>query len=122
MGDGEQNEGQVWEAALFAAHNKLDNLIGFVDVNKIQIDGFTKDILNTEPLHKKYLSFGWDVLRCDGHNLKNIYENIIKLRNKKNNKPKILILDTTAGKGLKSIEGKVEAHGHPITKELLQEN
>ena len=122
MGDGEQNEGQVWEAALFAAHNKLDNLIGFIDVNKIQIDGFTKDILNTEPLHKKYLSFGWEVLRCDGHNLKKIYQNIIKLKNKKNNKPKLLILDTIAGKGLKSLEGKVEAHGYPITKELLKNN
>ena len=122
MGDGEQNEGQVWEAALFAAHNNLDNLIGFIDVNKIQIDGYTKDILNTEPLHKKYLSFGWDVLRCDGHNLKKIYQNIFKLKNKKNKKPKLLILDTIAGKGLKSIEGKVEAHGHPVTKELLNEN
>lgn len=120
MGDGEQNEGQVWEAALFAAHNKLDNLIGFIDVNKIQIDGFTKDILNTEPLQKKYLSFGWDVLRCDGHNFKKIYQNIKTLKKRKNKKPKILILDTKAGKGLKEIEGKVEAHGYPITKNLIE--
>jgi transketolase len=121
MGDGEQNEGQVWEAALFAAHNKLDNLICFIDVNKIQIDGFTKDVLNTEPLHEKYKSFGWDVVRQNGHNHKKIYQNILKLKNKKNEKPKIIILDTIAGKGLKSIEGKVKAHGHPITKDLISD-
>ena len=57
MGDGEQNEGQVWEAAMFASHNKLNNLCIIVDVNKIQIDGYTKDILNSEPLDKKYKAF-----------------------------------------------------------------
>jgi transketolase len=119
MGDGEQNEGQVWEAALFASHNKLNNLICFIDVNKIQIDGFTKDILNTEPLHEKYKSFGWDVIRQNGHDHKKIYQNIVKFKMKKNVKPKIIIMDTIAGKGLKAIEGKVQAHGYPITKDLI---
>ena len=68
MGDGEQNEGQVWEAAMFASHNKLSNLCVIIDVNKIQIDGYTKEILNSEPLNKKYDSFNWRVERINGHN------------------------------------------------------
>ena len=117
MGDGEQNEGQVWEAAMFASHNKLNNLCVIIDVNKIQIDGYTKEILNSEPLNKKYDSFNWRVERIDGHNFGVQLTNALKkFINYKGSKPTVIIADTIAGKGLKSIEGLVEAHGKPIFK------
>ena len=78
LGDGEQNEGQVWEAAMFASHNKLDNLIAIIDVNKIQIDGFTKDVLSSEPLDSKYQAFGWDTQRIDGNDISQVYSSIQK--------------------------------------------
>ena len=68
MGDGEQNEGQVWEAAMFAGHNKLNNLCAIVDINKIQIDNYTKNILDCEPFEQKYKSFKWNVIRINGNN------------------------------------------------------
>ena len=116
MGDGEQNEGQVWEAAMFASHNKLNNLCVIIDVNKIQIDGYTKEILNSEPLNKKYDSFNWRVERIDGHNFVQLTNALKKFINYKGSKPTVIIADTIAGKGLKSIEGLVEAHGKPIFK------
>jgi transketolase len=116
MGDGEQNEGQVWEAAMFASHNKLNNLCVIIDVNKIQIDGYTKEILNSEPLNKKYESFNWRVERIDGHNFVQLTNTLKKFINYKGSKPTVIIADTIAGKGLKSIEGLVEAHGKPIFK------
>ena len=97
LGDGEQNEGQVWEGAMFAAHNELDNLIAVIDVNKIQIDGFTSEVLNSEPLHYKYEAFGWNVIRINGNNVKEIldaFEKAIKTKNK----PSVIIADTVAGK------------------------
>lgn len=121
MGDGEQNEGQVWEAAMFASHNNLNNLCVFVDINKIQIDGFTKDILNLEPLENKYKAFNWRVLRVNGHNHKQLLYCLMNFMKYKGNKPTVILADTIAGKGLKSIEGKVEAHGKPIEKKHLKE-
>ena len=83
MGDGEQNEGQVWEAAMFAAHHKLNNLCAIVDINKIQIDGFTKDIMNVEPFEKKYQSFNWNTLRINGNDhlsLLNAYKKFLNYK------------------------------------------
>ena len=74
MGDGEQQEGQIWEAAMEAGHYKLDNLIGIVDRNRLQIDGWVKDVMNVEPLEEKYRSFGWDVVTIDGHDMKQVVE------------------------------------------------
>jgi len=121
MGDGEQNEGQVWEAAMFAAHNKLSNLCIIVDINKIQIDGFTKDIINSEPLDKKYSAFNFKVVKIDGNNHKKIYSAIKLFKNYKGSKPTVILANTIAGKGLKSIENKVLAHGQPITKNHINE-
>ncbi|MFW5798095.1 MAG: transketolase, partial [Planctomycetota bacterium] len=67
VGDGESNEGQVWEAAMFAGHNRLDRLVGICDYNKLQIDGFTHEVLDLEPLADKWRAFGWEVLQADGH-------------------------------------------------------
>lgn len=121
MGDGEQNEGQVWEAAMFASHNKLNNLCIIVDINKIQIDGYTKDILNSEPLDKKYSAFNFRVTKVDGNDHKKLYNAIKKFKNYKGNKPTVILANTIAGKGLKSIENKVRAHGQPITKNDIDE-
>ena len=69
MGDGEQQEGQVWEAAMEAGHYHLDNIIAIIDCNRLQIDGWVKDVMQVEPLADKYASFGWEVLRIDGHDM-----------------------------------------------------
>ncbi len=70
MGDGEQQEGSVWEAAMAAGHHKLDNLCAIVDVNRLQIDGWVKDVMNVEPLAEKYAAFGWNVIEIDGHDMR----------------------------------------------------
>ncbi len=121
MGDGEQNEGQVWEAAMFAGHNKLNNLCGIVDINKIQIDGYTKDIIDSEPLEEKYRSFKWNVIKVDGHDHLKINSAFRRFLNYKGQKPSVILANTIAGKGLKSIEGLVSSHGQPITIEHLKE-
>jgi transketolase len=72
MGDGEQQEGQVWEAAMEASHHKLDNLVGIIDCNRLQIDGKVSDVMNVDPLDDKYRSFGWEVLRIDGHDMQQV--------------------------------------------------
>jgi transketolase len=74
MGDGEQQEGSIWEAAMEAAHYKLENLVGIVDCNKLQIDGVLKDVMNVEPLEEKYLAFGWNVMRIDGHDMQQVVD------------------------------------------------
>ena len=74
MGDGEQQEGQIWEAAMEAGHFKLDNLIGIIDRNRLQIDGWVKDVMNVEPLEDKYRSFGWEVVTINGHDMKQVVE------------------------------------------------
>jgi len=121
MGDGEQNEGQVWEAAMFASHNKLNNLCIIVDVNKIQIDGYTKDILNSEPLDKKYKAFNFMVIKIDGNDHRKLYKAIQRFKNYRGDKPTVILANTIAGKGLRSIENKVRAHGQPITKNDINE-
>ena len=114
LGDGEQNEGQVWEAAMFAAHLKLSNLCAIVDVNKIQIDGFTSDVMNIEPIDQKYKAFGWNVIRIDGNNFEEIIKAFNDFKNQKE-KPSVIIADTLAGKGVSFLEGKVKSHGKWIT-------
>jgi transketolase len=114
MSDGEQDEGQIWEAVLFASHHKLDNLCAIIDVNKIQIDGFTRDVMNTEPLDSKYESFGWRAVRIDGHDFTRIYEALNTFSGTKD-QPTVIVADTIAGKGLSSLEGTVESHGEMIS-------
>jgi len=110
LSDGELNEGSNWEAFLMAAHLKMKNLIAIIDCNKIQAMGFTKDIINMEPLDEKLKVFGWDVERVDGHNFQKIYNSLIKLINQKSEKPKVLIANTIKGKGISFMENQLAWH------------
>ncbi len=110
MGDGECAEGQVWEAAMAAVHYKLDNLIAIVDLNGLQIDGFTKDIMNTEPMADKWRSFGWEVLEIDGHDFDQIDDAINKAI--KADMPVCIIANTTKGKGVSFMENVCDWHGN----------
>jgi len=116
MSDGECNEGSVWEAILFAGHHKLKNLIVLVDYNKIQSLGHTKDILDLEPFKDKWISFHWDVIEVDGHNMNEIFDAI----KKKNNKPKVIICHTVKGKGVTFMEDTVLWHYRTPKGEELQ--
>lgn len=116
LGDGEQNEGQVWEAAMFSSHLNLSNLCAIIDVNKIQIDGFTSEIMNSEPLDKKYEAFGWNVIRINGNDISQIIDAINNFKNEKN-RPTVIVADTIAGKGVSFLEGTVASHGKWITDE-----
>jgi transketolase len=118
-GDGEMQEGSIWEAAMSAAHYKLDNLLAFVDRNGVQIDGKTSDVMEIEPLDRKWEAFGWKVFHCDGHDHRQISDTANKARVVKD-RPSVIILKTIMGKGVKSIEGDYRWHGKAPTKEELQ--
>lgn len=117
--DGEHDEGNTWEAVLFAAKHKLNNLIAILDRNYIQIDGNTEDIMPLDPLAKKYKAFNWNVKTIDGNNMKQILK---FLKNSRNNqkKPLMIIANTIPGKGVSFMEGKYEWHGKPPTKEQAE--
>jgi len=119
LGDGECDEGQVWEMALFAAHRKLSNLIAFVDYNKQQLDGYTKDICELGDLGKKFEEFGWFTQSIDGHDVVAIYEAISKAKAQKE-KPSMIILNTIKGKGVKAYEGSLKNHNCNVSKEELE--
>lgn len=120
MGDGEQQEGQVWEAAMFAAHNKVDNLIATIDYNGQQIDGPISDVNGLGDLRAKYESFGWDVLACDGNNLEELINTLNDARSKSGNEKPIMILMTTEmGKGVDFMEGTHKWHGVAPNDEQL---
>lgn len=117
VGDGESQEGQVWEAALTAAQFKLDNLIAFTDNNGMQIDGDTKEIVGVEPIDDKWKAFGWNVNVIDGHNVAAIYNAIIEAK-KSQGKPTMIVLKTTKGKGVSFIEAMgSKNHSMPVTEE-----
>jgi len=119
-GDGEQEEGQIWEAITEAAHYKLDNLVGIVDKNKLQIDGWVKDVMNVYPLSERYRAFGWNVIEIDGHNMKQILDAFDKAEKVKG-KPTVIIADTIKGKGVKLMENKAEWHGKaPDHEQMIQ--
>lgn len=103
LSDGEMQIGTTWESALFASHHKLDNLTVIVDSNKLQACGNTKDILDIEPLKKKFTAFGWDVKTCNGHNIEQI-KNVLKFSMGHKNKPSIIIANTIKGKGVSFAE------------------
>ncbi|MEG1612956.1 MAG: transketolase [Clostridia bacterium] len=118
IGDGESQEGQIWEAAMFAAQKKLNNLIAFTDYNKMQIDGTVAEINNIAPLDKKWESFGWNVIVIDGHDLKAIDKAILDA--KKSDKPTMIVANTIKGKGVSFVEAKgVGNHNMPITAEQV---
>ena len=120
MGDGEQQEGQIWEAAMEAGHFGLDNLVGIIDVNRLQIDGWVKDVMNVEPLSDKYRSFGWNVIRVDGHNMQQVVEALEKSK-EATGKPTVILAETVKGKGVSFIENVAGWHGKvPNQEELMK--
>jgi transketolase len=119
-GDGELDEGQVWEAALFAAHYKIDNLTAIVDRNGQQQDGWCKDILNTEPLAEKWRSFGWHVVDINGHDLQQVLKALDEAKAMKG-KPTAIIARTVKGKGVSLLENNTNFHGVPLKPEQLEE-
>ncbi|XRO75620.1 transketolase [Methanocaldococcus sp. 28A] len=121
LGDGECQEGIVWEAAMAAAHYKLDNLIAFIDRNKLQIDGCTEDVMSLGDIKAKFEAFGWDVFEIDGHNFEEIINTVEKAKNLKNGKPKMIIAYTIKGKGVSFMENNVAFHGKAPNEEQLKQ-
>ena len=115
VGDGEANEGQVWEAAMFCAAKKLTNLVWIIDDNKKQLDGYTADILPGPPLTGKFEAFGFEALSIDGHDIEALYTALTK---KRDGKPLALILDTVKGKGVKEAEETMANHSMAMSTEV----
>ncbi|WP_110461793.1 transketolase [Ruminiclostridium sufflavum] len=116
LGDGEIQEGQIWEAAMTAAHYKLNKLIAIVDSNGLQIDGPVCEVMGVEPIDEKFRAFGWDTIVIDGHNHEEIYY-AVALAKKSKEKPTAIIAKTVKGKGVSFMENCCEWHGHGINKE-----
>lgn len=109
MGDGEMQEGSVWEALMNASHHKLNNIIAFIDKNKLQIDGCTDDVKSIEPLNEKLESFGWNVIEIDGHNVQEIFDAVQSAKTM--DLPTAIIADTVKGKGVSFMENNAGWHG-----------
>jgi transketolase len=120
IGDGESQEGQIWEAAMLAGSRKLDTIIAFTDNNRMQIDGTVSEINDIEPLADKWRAFNWFVQEIDGHDVMAIQRAIIAAKQIKG-KPSMIILNTIKGKGASFCEGKVGSHNMPVTKEMANE-
>lgn len=116
MGDGEQQEGSIWEAAMAAGHYKLDNLCAIVDVNGLQIDGWVEEVMNVQPLEGKYASFGWNVIEIDGHNMQQILDAFANAR-QEISRPTVILARTTKGKGVSFMENEASWHGTAPKKE-----
>ncbi len=112
MGDGEQQEGNIWEAVMEASHYKLDNLVGIIDRNRLQIDGWVKDVMNVEPLDERYRSFGWEVIEIDGHDIGQVVDALQKAKSVPAvGKPTVIIANTVKGKGVSFMENIAGWHG-----------
>lgn len=120
-GDGELQEGQIWEALLFAAHQKVDNLIVTVDWNGQQIDGANDDVVSLGDLEAKWLAFGWDVLHMDGNNMQAVVDTLQQAKAKAGNgKPIVILMKTEMGKGVDYMEGTHQWHGKAPNDELAE--
>ena len=119
LGDGELEEGQVWEAAMCAAHYKLNNLTAFIDFNGLQIDGDITKVMNPCPIDKKFEAFGWNVLVIDGHNYEEIIDAIEKAKECKD-KPTVVVCNTVKGKGVSFMENQAAWHGTAPSKEQCE--
>lgn len=119
LGDGELQEGCVWEAAMAIAHHKLKNIIAIVDYNKLQINGKVEEIIGIEPLKDKWIAFGWNVIEVNGHSIENLYEAFDKA--KYCDKPTVIIAHTCKGKGVSFMENNHLWHGGAITLEQLND-
>jgi transketolase len=120
LGDGELEEGQVWEAAMFAAHYKLDNLIAFVDFNGLQIDGDITKVMSPLPIDEKFKAFGWNVLYIDAHNYEQIISAIEEAKLFKG-KPTMILATSIKGKGVSFMEGQASWHGSAPNKEQYEQ-
>ena len=121
MGDGEQQEGQVWEAAMYAAHNKIDNLIATIDYNGQQIDGTVDQVLSLGDLAGKYRAFGWDVMACDGNSMPEMINTLNVAVNKTGQgRPVMILMKTVMGKGIDFMEGSHKWHGIAPSDEQLE--
>jgi transketolase len=119
LGDGEIQEGQVWEAAMSASHYKLDNLCAIIDHNNLQIDGCCSEVMDVSPIDEKFKAFGWNVFNIDGHNMEEIVEALDEAEKIKG-KPTMIVAKTIKGKGVSIFEGKVQYHGIAPTKEEFE--
>ncbi len=119
IGDGESQEGIIWEASMFASHNKLDNLTAFMDHNGLQIDGKNDEVVRIEPIDEKFKAFGWNVINIDGHNFEEIFSAIEKTKNTKG-KPTMIIAKTIKGKGVSFMENQVGWHGNAPDREQAE--
>lgn len=115
MGDGELQEGSVWEAFMHCTHQKLDNIIAIIDRNRLQIDGCTENVKSLDPLDAKLKAFNWDVIEIDGHDIKAVYDAIEKAKN--SDKPVAILADTVKGKGVSFMENNAGWHGKAPNKE-----
>ena len=119
LGDGELEEGQVWEAAMFAGHYKLNNLTAFVDFNGLQIDGNITDVMNPTPIDEKFKAFGWNVLTVDGHDIDALLDCYEEAKNFKG-APTVIIARTIKGKGVSFMENQAGWHGAAPNKEQVE--
>jgi len=119
IGDGESQEGQIWEGAMSAAHYKLSNLTAILDYNRVQLLGPVSEVMEVSPLADKWRTFGWEVIEVDGHNISQIIESLEKTKKIKN-KPSIIIAHTIKGKGVSFMEGKASWHGKAPNKEEME--
>ncbi len=120
LGDGECEEGQIWEAAMSAAHYKLDNLTAILDHNGLQIDGPNEKVMNIEPIEDKWKAFGWYTIRIDGHDVQQIIDAVEKAKEIKD-RPTIIIANTVKGKGVSFMENQVGWHGTAPNKEQMEQ-
>ena len=119
LGDGECDEGQVWEAAMASAHFKLDNLVAIVDHNELQIDGWNRDVMNLEPLSEKWKAFGWHPIEVNGHDLSQLIAAFDEAKRVKG-KPTAIIAHTIKGKGVSFMENNVDFHGKAPTPDEME--
>ena len=119
-GDGESEEGQIWEAAMFAVHHKLDNLVAMTDWNGMQIDGPIETVTGIEELNEKWLAFGWDVIVAEGHDYESIL-NAFQLARKQDGKPKMILFKTEMGHGVDFMAGSHKWHGKAPSAEQCEE-
>jgi transketolase len=119
LGDGECQEGQIWEAAMFGAFQKVDNVVAIVDYNKIQLDGFVKDVMDVEPFVAKWESFGWHAINIDGHDVKALDKAFVEAEATKG-KPTAIIANTVKGKGVSFMENLPKWHGVAPTAEEVE--
>jgi transketolase len=120
MGDGEQQEGQIWEASMFAAHHRLDNLCAVIDYNRKQIDGDVEDVMGIKPLADKWRSFNWHVIECEGHDMRQILESFAAARAHAG-RPSVILAHTVMGQGISYMADDYRWHGKPPKPEQAEQ-